>query len=123
MPSSPHPQDPGTGVGKIMCTSINSFWEVALQLNVSTTPSKWEIANATMLAELAAYYAGGFSFIPSGSNKDNIFFSDWNNDKVKMMNFDAGGRPVVPTETIDFFTGISGPWGFFFDRDEYITHS
>ena len=106
-----------------MCTSINSFWEVALQLNVSTTPSKWEIANATMLAELAAYYAGGFSFIPSGSNKDNIFFSDWTNDKVNMMNFDAGGRPVVPTETIDFFTGISGPWGFFFDRDEYITHS
>ena len=109
------PQDPGTGIGKIMCTSIESFWEVALQLNDSTTPSKWEIASATKLAELDAYYAGGYSFIPSGSNKNNIFFADWDNSIVKMMKFDAAGRPVVPTQTTDFITGIDRPWGFFFD--------
>src|SRR6056300_1711523 len=105
-----------------MCTSIESFWEVGLQPS-STTTNAWEITDATKLADIDAYYAGGFSFIPSGSNKNNIFFSNWDNNIVKMMKFDAGGRPVVPTETTDFITGIKRPWGFFFDPQVSANHS
>ena len=109
------PQDPETGVGKLMCTSEYSFWEVDLQLDNSTTPSKWEITNATILALLDSEYTGGYSFIPSGSNKNNIFFADYEGDKVEMMTFDDSGRPVVPTEITTFIEDIDDPWGFFFD--------
>lgn len=105
-----------------MCTSIHSFWELDLSQNVTT--SEWEITSATKLAELDPYYPGGFSFIPSGSNKDNIFFSDWDNDIVKMMEFDASGRPAPagnPTVT-DFINGIHRPWGFFFDDKVIANH-
>lgn len=99
-----------------MCTSFYSFWEVALELSLTT--SEWEITDATKLANLDAEWAGGFSFIPSGSNKGNIFFADWDNDIVKMMKFDATGRPAPAgnPEITDFITGIQGPWGFFFDE-------
>lgn len=82
---------------------------------MNSSTNKWEITDATKLADIDARYAGGFSFIPSGSNRNNIFFADYNNDIVKMMKFDASGRPAVPTETTDFITGITAPWGFFFD--------
>ena len=104
------PQDPGTGVGKLMCTSRGSFWEVSLQLDAL---SNWEITSATKLATAPAY-PGGFSFIPSGSYKNNIFFSDWEYGKVKMMKFDTNGLPVVPTDSVDFYP-VKKPWGFFFD--------
>lgn len=103
-----------------MCTSINSFWEVGLSQNVST--SEWEISGASKLADLDAYYAGGFSFIPSGSNKDNIFFADWDNDIVKMMEFDVDGRPAPGPINTDFITGIKAPWGFFFDDKVIVNH-
>ena len=82
---------------------------------MDSSTNKWEITDATKLADLDAEYGGGFSFIPSGSNKNNIFFSDWDNNIVKMLKFGTDGRPLVPTETTDFITGIEGPWGFFFD--------
>ena len=105
-----------------MCTSPNSFWEVGLQL--SSTTNTWEITDATKLADIGADYPGGFSFIPSGSNKDNIFFASWDDNLVKMMKFnDTDGRPVVPTETTNFITGIERPWGFFFDPLVSASHN
>lgn len=121
-------QDPETGVGKLMCTSDDDqFWEVALQLNNSATPSKWEISSATLLAIDYSELNGGFSFIPSGSYKNDIVFADYDDDSVKMMKFDDNGRPVVQggadpdtalkaaeiTELIE--DRIDYPWGVFFD--------
>ena len=121
-------QDPGTGVGKLMCTSLeDEFWEVALQLNNSATPSKWEISSATLLAKGFSYYNGGFSFIPSGSHKNDIVFADYDANTVKRMKFDDNGRPVVQggadpntaliaaeiTKLIE--ENIDYAWGVFFD--------
>lgn len=121
-------QDPETGVGKLMCTSWeDEFWEVALQLNNSATPSKWEISSATLLAKGFSDYNGGFSFIPSGSYKNDIVFADYEDESVKMMKFDDNGRPVVqggadpytalkPTEITKLIEdNIDNAWGVFFD--------
>jgi hypothetical protein len=72
-----------------------------------------------------AEYSGGFSFIPSSSLKDNIFFADWSNDIVKMMEFGTDGLPlgtVDAPQISNFITLADGqvsrgfrPWGFFFD--------
>ena len=85
----------------------------------SGTDNEWEFTDVTKLAALDAYYTGGFSFVPSGTNKNNIFLADYDNSIVKMMKFDSStGRPtgnVTNPEVTNFIEGISGPWGFFFD--------
>ena len=102
----------------MMATSPNSFWEMGMQLK-SGTDNEWEFTDVTKLAALDAYYTGGFSFVPSGTNKNNIFLADYSNSIVKMMKFDSStGRPtgnVTNPEVTNFIEGISGPWGFFFD--------
>jgi hypothetical protein len=102
-----------------MCTSVYSFWEVGLQPKTGGTANEWEISSVTKLADLDdAEYSGGCSFIPSSSLKDNLFFADWSNDIVKMMEFGTDGLPsgtVDAPQISDFITGIQGPWGFFFD--------
>lgn len=102
-----------------MCTSPYSFWEMGLQPKTNGAANEWEITNVTKLADLDDIeYSGGFSFIPSGSYKGNIFYASWDDDLVKMMKFDASGRPagnVTHPEITDFITGIEHPWGFFFD--------
>jgi len=116
---SPVITDPGTGIRKIMCTSPYSFWEMGLQPKTNGAANEWEITNVTKLADLTNIeYVGGFSFIPSGSYKGNIFYASWDDDLVKMMKFDTSGRPagnVTHPEITDFITGIEAPWGFFFD--------
>ena len=91
---------------------------MGLQLKSGTT-NDWEFTDVTKLAALNAFYTGGFSFVPSGTNKNNIFLADWDYNTVKMMTSDSStGRPtgnVTNPEVTDFITGISRPWGFFFD--------
>jgi len=105
-----------------MCTSVYSFWEVGLrrlQPKTNGAANEWEITTVTKLAELPQEeYSGGFSFIPSGSYKGNIFYASWDDNLVKMMEFDASGRPVGDVShpvTTNFIEGIEGPWGLFFD--------
>lgn len=109
-----------------MCTSVESFWEVGLQLKNDGNANEWEISSVTMLAyNMAPEYAGGYSFIPSSSLKDNIFFADWDSGKVKMMEFGTDGLPlgtVDAPQISDFIVLEEGqspsyfrPWGFFFD--------
>lgn len=104
-----------------MCTSVNSFWEVGLQPKTDGNANEWEISGVTKLADLDAKYAGGYSFIPSSSLKDNIFFADWEHGIVKMMEFGTDGLPSG--EVSDFITIRESqdacdfyPWGFFFDQ-------
>lgn len=123
---SPVITDPGTGIGKLMCTSTYSFWEVGLQPKTDGNANEWEISGVTKLADLDAEWSGGYSFIPSSSLKDNIFFADWDNGIVKMMKFGTDGLPlgtVDAPEVYDFITPADGqspsdfyPWGFFFDE-------
>ena len=110
-----HLQDPGTGVGKLFCTSVGkTFWEVSLQLNDTNTPNKWEITTATKWADdITDYSAGGFSFVPSGSYKDNIILSDRGEEELKMMEFDANGLPT--TNITNFMEDLDGAYGVFFD--------
>ena len=113
------PQDSGTGVGKLMCTGyFKDFWEVDMQVDNSTTPSKWEITSATLLAKGFGKLATGFSFIPSGSYKNNIVWADWSNDTINMMTFDDSGRPVtniLTPEITTFIEDFVSPQGVFFD--------
>ena len=101
-----------------MCTSVESFWEVGLQLKTDGNANEWEISSVTKLADLAPEYAGGCAFIPSSSLKGNIFFADWDYDLVKMIEFGADGLPlgtVSAPQISNFITGIEDPWGFVFD--------
>ena len=84
-----------TSKSRYTSTPVDQFWEVDLQLDNSTTPSKWEIVNATLLAKDYSENNGDFSFIPSGLYKNDIVFTDFSGNAVKMMKFDASGRPVV----------------------------
>jgi hypothetical protein len=89
---------------------------MGLQPKTNGAANEWEITNVTKLADVDVSYTGGFSFIPSGSYKGNIFYASWSDSRVKMMKFDASGRPnVAHPEITDFITGIGRPWGFFFD--------
>jgi len=101
-----------------MCTSVFSFWEVGLQPKTNGAANEWNITTVTKLAQLDVDYPGGFSFIPSGSYKGNIFYASWDDEIIKMMEFDASGRPagnISHPVITNFITGIEGPWGFFFD--------
>jgi hypothetical protein len=108
-----------------MCTSYaGTFMELGLQPKTNGTANEWEFTNVTTLAELNSTYPGGFSFIPSGSYKGNIFYADWSKDAVKMMEFDASGRPagnISHPVITEFITGIERPWGFFFDPQVIAT--
>jgi hypothetical protein len=112
-----------------MCTSyysyypsikkyLASFMELGLQPKTNGAANEWEFTNVTKLAQLDVEYPGGFSFIPSGSYKGNIFYASWDDEIIKMMEFDASGRPagnISHPVITNFITGIEGPWGFFFD--------
>ncbi|KAL7426469.1 hypothetical protein ACHAXM_000467 [Skeletonema potamos] len=127
---SPVIMDPGTGTSKVMCASyysyydppigqsLASFMELGLQPKTNGAANEWEFTNVTKLAQLDVEYPGGFSFIPSGSYKGNIFYASWDDEIIKMMEFDASGRPagnISHPVITNFITGIEGPWGFFFD--------